>query len=100
MGSVNRLISIASPRIISVTPSHLLDADIAIAAGRAGGMAILDLGYNYRPGHVAPMLDRLACCSGSGAKWGIRWDAVGLAFRGLDRLSELLHGQVPIIVLA
>ena len=99
-GNVNKLISIASPRIISVTPSHLLDADIAVAAGRAGGMAILDLGYNHRPGHVAPMLDRLACCSGSEAKWGIRWDAVGLASRGLDRLSELLHGQVPIIVLA
>ena len=63
-------------------------------------MAILDMGYSDRPGLLAPALDRLASCSRPGAQWGIRCDALGLACRGLDRLSELLHRQVPIIVLA
>ena len=97
---MNKLISFTLPRMISITPSHVLDPDIAIAASRAGSMAILDLGYSDPLGRVAPVLDRLASCSCPGAQWGIRWDTLGLASRGLDHLAELLHRPVPTIVLA
>ena len=97
---MNKLISFTLPRMISITPSHVLDPDIAIAASRAGNMAILDLGYSDPLGRVAPVLDRLASCSCPGAQWGIRWDTLGLASRGLNHLAELLHRPVPTIVLA
>ena len=95
-----QIVAIASPRIITVTPQHLLDPDIAIAASRAGSIAILDLGYNCQPALLAPVLDRLASFCGSSAHWGVRWDSLGLESRGVDCLAEILSCPVSIVVLA
>lgn len=87
-------------KLIAITPPHLLDPRIAIAACKANGMGILDLGYSDRPDLLKPTLDWLASCSGRRARWGVRWDTLGLASRGLERLSELLPSKVPILILA
>ena len=87
-------------KLIAITPPHLLSPEIAIAACRARGMGILDLGYSDRPALLTPALDRLASCSDRETHWGVRWDVLGLASRGLERLSELLPCQVPVLVLA
>lgn len=97
---MNQLSAIVSRRIITVSPAHLLDSDIAIAAGRAGGLAVLDVGYNHQPDRLTTVLDRLVGYCGAGAQWGVRWDTLGLESRGVDRLAELLNRPVPIVVLA
>jgi malonyl CoA-acyl carrier protein transacylase len=86
--------------LIAITPAHCLDPQIAIAALRAHGIGILDLGYRDTPDALASALGSLTSAAGQSAQWGIRWDMVGSAARGLDRLSELLPYQVPVLVLA
>lgn len=56
-------------KLIAITPPHLLSPEIAIAACRARGMGILDLGYSDRPALLTPALDRLASCSNREAHW-------------------------------
>jgi len=86
--------------LIAITPAHCLDPQIAVAALRAHGIGILDLGYRDIPGDWSSALSRLASAAGQSAQWGIRWDMLGSPARCLDRLSELLARQVPILVLA
>lgn len=86
--------------LIAITPAHCLDPQIAIAAVRAHGIGILDLGYREMPDALSSALDSLASAASQSAQWGVRWDVLGLAARDLNRLSELLPYQVPILVLA
>jgi len=86
--------------LIAITPAHCLDPQIAVAALKAHGIGILDLGYRDTPDALSSALSSLASAAGQSAQWGIRWDTVRSPARGLDRLSELLPYQVPILVLA
>ncbi len=85
---------------VAITPEHCVDAQIAIAALRAGAWGILDLGYRKTPDAVRPILDTLAAAGGRGGRWGIRWDTLGSPARWLDRLAEFLPRRVPILILA
>ncbi len=88
-------------KLIAITPSHCLDPKIAIAACRAQGLGILDLGYRNDPTPLTSLIDRLAAaCTDHAGRWGVRWDTLGLPQRGLDRLAQILLRPVPVLVLA
>lgn len=86
--------------LIAITPAHCLDPQIAVAALKAQGIGILDLGYRETPDALPSVMDTLASAAGESAQWGIRWDTLGSPARDLTRLSERLPYQVPILVLA
>ncbi len=86
--------------LIAITPAHCLDPQIAVAALRAQGIGILDLGYRDMPDALPSALDRLASAADESVQWGIRWDMLGSPARDLARLSDRLPCQVPILVLA
>jgi len=85
---------------IAITPAVHLDSKIAIAACRAGGIGILDLGYRHDPESTRIAIKSLAASAGASAQWGIRWDTLGFSERGLEQLAELIPQRVPILVLA
>lgn len=87
-------------KLIVITPSHCLDPQLAIAACRAQAVGILDLGYCGLKGTLVPAIEKLASGAGAAAKWGVRWDTLGLPSRGTERLSEFLPRQVPTLILA
>ncbi|BBA36102.1 type I fatty acid synthase ArsA [Methylocaldum marinum] len=86
--------------LIALTPAHHLDPQIAIAAVKAGGIGVLDLGYRDRPDALSSALDRLASAAPESARWGVRWDMLGSEARDLRQLSARLPYQVPILILA
>lgn len=85
---------------IAITPAGYLDSKIAIAACRAGEIGILDLGCHNDPETTRAAIDGLAANAGPNAQWGIRWDTLGSAERGLEQLAEFIPQRVPILVLA
>ncbi|ACO79122.1 Type I fatty acid synthase ArsA [Azotobacter vinelandii CA] len=85
---------------IAITPAGYLDSRIAIAACRAGEIGILDLGCHNAPQTTRAAIDGLAANAGPNAQWGIRWDTLGSAGRGLEQLAEFIPQRVPILVLA
>ncbi|MDV7210010.1 SDR family NAD(P)-dependent oxidoreductase [Azotobacter beijerinckii] len=85
---------------IAITPAGHLDSKIAIAACRAGDIGILDLGCQHDPEATRAAIQGLAASAGPNAQWGIRWDTLGSAQRGLEQLAEFIPHRVPILVLA
>ncbi|TBW12714.1 SDR family NAD(P)-dependent oxidoreductase [Azotobacter chroococcum subsp. isscasi] len=85
---------------IAITPAGYLDSKIAIAACRAGEIGILDLGCHNDPEATRTAIEGLAASAGPNAQWGIRWDTLGSAERGLEQLAEFIPQRVPILVLA
>lgn len=86
---------------LAITPSHVLDPDIAIAASRAGETGILDLGRNHPNPSRKPAIDRLAESVGPKAWWGVRWDVLeDVEERGPSVLADILHSSIPVLVLA
>ncbi len=85
---------------IAVTPARVLDPGIAIAACRAGGIGILDLGCGDDTQEIRAAVDRMARGAGACAQWGVRWDALGSTSRGLERLQEVMPQRAPILILA
>ena len=86
-------------RIIAITPTHLCDPQIAVAACRAGEMGILDLGLQNTPDAMASALDKLASLVGKNGRWGIRWDTIGAASRAPARLAQYVQYRVEVLVL-
>ncbi len=86
-------------RIIAITPTHLCDPQIAVAACRAGEMGILDLGLQNTPHAMASALDKLASLVGKNGRWGIRWDTIGAASRAPARLAQYVQHRVEVLVL-
>lgn len=87
-------------KIIAMTPAHLCDPKIAIAATRAGELGILDLGDGENEEVIRSSLERLARFSGARGRWGIRWDTFGEASRSPGRLASFLSEPVEVLVLA
>lgn len=81
--------------LIAITPAHCLDPQIAIAALRAQGIGILDLGYRDTPDTLPSVMDTLASAASESQRWGIRWDVLGSPTRDLTRLSERLPIKSP-----
>jgi acyl transferase domain-containing protein/NAD(P)H-dependent flavin oxidoreductase YrpB (nitropropane dioxygenase family)/acyl carrier protein len=86
--------------IVAITPAHVLDPRIAVAATRAGALGILDLGLQDDAGAITAALDQLRVRSGRSARWGVRWDMFGAQSRALDRLAEWLENPVDVLILA
>ncbi len=84
---------------IAITPEHCLDAQIAIAACRAGETGVLDLGFSGDRQKTRALIDRLAEAGQSG-QWGVRWDAHCLPGWGVEALTQLLHRRAPVLVIA
>ncbi len=62
----------ALKRIFAVTPSHVCDAQIAIAACRAGEVGILDLCPSVSESIQTSMVEKLAKFAGHAGLWGVR----------------------------
>src|SRR2546430_966525 len=86
--------------ILAITPGHSLDPQIAIAAAKSGELGILDLGLRNDASAVTAALDRLGNTAGAAGRWGVRWDTLRAASRGLGRLAEFLQSRPALVVLA
>jgi hypothetical protein len=84
---------------IAITPGHILDPQIAIAACRAGDVGILDLGYRESPETVIPVINKLAFSAGRRGQWGVRWDTLGSPARSVENLVKYLPLRVPVLII-
>ncbi|MBE0477960.1 nitronate monooxygenase, partial [Candidatus Aerophobetes bacterium] len=85
--------------IIALTPAHVLDPQIAIAAIRAGKIGILDLGYKDNKEVMRETLSLLTQFARRDTGWGIRWDTLGEKIRSVSNLQEIIKEPVPVLVL-
>ncbi|SMC90225.1 polyketide-type polyunsaturated fatty acid synthase PfaA [Desulfocicer vacuolatum DSM 3385] len=85
---------------IVVTPSHICDSKIAIAAINSGETGILDLGYGSNMKNILRSIDLLKYSVGNNKNWGIRWDSLGSPLRSPQLLLEKINIPIPIIILA
>ena len=89
-----------SPFLI-VTPAHRLNAQLAIAAVRAGETSILDLGYRDDQRTRNTAIRALVHHVRADSRWGLRWDTLGDPGRGPSCLKELIAPEnCPVVVLA
>jgi acyl transferase domain-containing protein/NAD(P)H-dependent flavin oxidoreductase YrpB (nitropropane dioxygenase family) len=86
--------------LIAMTPAHVCDPHIAIAACRAGAQGILDAGLGTDPQTVATALNTLSRHAGSTGRWGLRWDTLGLIARQQAGLTEIVRERLEVLVLA
>ena len=87
--------------ILVVTPSHELSAPLAIAAARAGGIGVLDLGFGFAAAEQQAAFDLLATQVRPGNQWGIRWDTLGTESVELPALAQVLGTRnCPVLLLA
>ena len=86
-------------KIIAITPAHVCDPQVAIAACRAGERGILDLGFLDDPAAISAAVAKLVHYAGKTGRWGIRWETLGVATRSPARLADLLSERVPVVVL-
>lgn len=87
-------------RIFALTPSHRCDAQIAIAACRAGQVGILDLGTNGAVVNQQRMIEQLKKFAGHAGQWGIRWDSLGHEIRTPLIIKDILPDSISMIVVA
>lgn len=86
--------------ILAVTPAHLCNAQIAIAAARAGEVGVLDLSDAVATHQHADAIQKLAAQAGKGASWGCRWNTWGEAGRSPACLTALPRTPWPMLWLA
>ena len=92
--------SISKQTVIVVTPSHVCDAGLAIAACRAGAVGILDLTVHASPDARAAALQRLSTYSRARQIWGVRWDAAAGDIRSHNDFREIVTSPLAVLVLA
>jgi acyl transferase domain-containing protein/NAD(P)H-dependent flavin oxidoreductase YrpB (nitropropane dioxygenase family)/acyl carrier protein len=85
---------------IVITPSHICDSKIAIAAIYSGETGILDLGYGSNIKNMLRSIDLLKHSAGNQKRWGIRWDTLGLSSRSPELLIKQIDKSIPTIILA
>ena len=81
--------------VFAFTPSHKLDATIAIAGARAGGIGVLDLGYRLDISGIHNEIERLRDALTGAHAWGVRWIRLVCPVRSLDQLARLLPFKLP-----
>ncbi len=87
-------------KVVALTPPHICDPKIAVAACRAGGTGILDLGYKNDPDCIHESIGILAELAGTSGRWGVRWDTFGdLSGPAADSLAHF-QGSIPTLILA
>src|SRR5262245_3904398 len=96
------MISPARPWVdfLVLTPSHFCDAQLAIAAVRAGALGILDLGFYTPPAQQRKALKQISTYVPEKHNWGVRWDVLGDPARSPANLKDLIKSPVPFLVLA
>jgi acyl transferase domain-containing protein/NAD(P)H-dependent flavin oxidoreductase YrpB (nitropropane dioxygenase family)/NAD(P)-dependent dehydrogenase (short-subunit alcohol dehydrogenase family) len=85
--------------IIAITPAHVCDPQIAIAASQADELGILDFGYGNSKAVLGTALSHLSRLAGKKDNWGIRWDTLGQNSRSLSKLAEIINRPVPVLIL-
>lgn len=86
-------------RVAAISPGHFVDVGVVIAASRAGGTGIFDLGFANASQEVSAALDMIRSQAAPG-KWGVRWDASHSGFETVSRFKAVLNGAAPVVVLA
>ena len=92
--------SLQMETVIAITPGHCLDPQIAIAARKAGGLGILDLGWKNDAPSISAAITKLRETGGAAGRWGVRWDAFGGQPEGLGRIAEFAECQAEVLILA
>jgi NAD(P)H-dependent flavin oxidoreductase YrpB (nitropropane dioxygenase family) len=86
---------------VVVSPSHLLNPWLPIAAVRAGEMGVLDLGYKPLADDHRNAIEELVRHTAGLDRWGIRWDLLADRARSPVVLKELLFDlECPTLILA
>lgn len=84
-----------------LSPSHVVNPWLPIAAIRAGETGILDLGFGRSVDRQRNALEELVRHAGKSDRWGIRWDLLGDRARDPVLLKELLFDiECPLLILA
>ena len=86
--------------IIVVTPPHLCDPALAVAAVRAGEIGLLDLGFGSDDATRRAMVERLASFAAGKETWGIRWDTLGSPDRTPALLADDARSHFPYLLVA
>ncbi|QJD30595.1 type I polyketide synthase [Methylococcus geothermalis] len=89
-------------KVIAITPPHCTRPEMVIAACRAGGIGVVDLGYRDIFDWSVANLGRIESSVDRTSLWGVRWDTLGLPQRSPELLLKLFRRSrpVPILVLA
>ena len=82
-----------------MTPSHICDPGIAVAAVHSGELGILDLGYSDKISNALHAVGGLELAARGLGRWGVRWDCMGLASRSPKILLNHITSRVPIIII-
>jgi acyl transferase domain-containing protein/NAD(P)H-dependent flavin oxidoreductase YrpB (nitropropane dioxygenase family)/acyl carrier protein len=90
-----RLTHAALPSILAVTPQHRLAPAIAIAAGRASALGVLDLGLRTPDAAMAAAVRDLLRHAGTQGCWGLRLDLFGAAAAALNGLAGRIGLDEP-----
>jgi acyl transferase domain-containing protein/NAD(P)H-dependent flavin oxidoreductase YrpB (nitropropane dioxygenase family)/NAD(P)-dependent dehydrogenase (short-subunit alcohol dehydrogenase family) len=92
----------ALPSVIALSPQYRLAPHIAIAAGRAGAVGVLDLGIRTPDAEMAAALAELVHASRQGTWWGLRIDLFDTGCAFLNGLGERigLAAPAPVLLLA
>ncbi len=86
--------------VVALTPPHICDPKIAVAACRAGGIGILDLGYKNDPDSIHEGIETLAELAGTNGRWGVRWDTFGDQCGPTANSLADFQGSIPTLILA
>jgi len=85
--------------VIALSPSHAIDVGVVIAASRAGGTGLIDLGIGSTTGQISSVLTTLRAHALPG-KWGVRWDAMLSPIQTVADFKACLGGPVDVVLLA
>ena len=83
-----------------MTPSHICDPGIAVAAVHSGEIGVLDLGYVNNISSALDAVGALKFAARGLDRWGIRWDCMGLTSRSPQILLKHITFSTPIIIIA
>ena len=86
-------------RVAAVSPSRYVDAAIVIAASRAGGTGLLDIGGDSDHDRLRAALTRIRGKAAAG-RWGLRWDAQFSSAMTFVELERLVDGGVDVLIVA
>jgi len=85
---------------IVVSPGHRCDAQLAVAAARAGEVGILDLSFEPDPAVRSAAVLHLRRYANSDDRWGLRYDAGNDLTAALNALDESIESDCPLLVLS
>ncbi|CAN2536639.1 hypothetical+protein [Methylocapsa aurea] len=86
-------------RVAAVSPSRYVDAEIVVAASRAGGTGLFDIGMESNSETLRAALTRIRGKAAAG-RWGLRWDAQFSSLTSIGALERLVDGRIDVLIIA